>query len=54
MAIVEDKIDFIMLVISSFAKRFGLSNSEAYRYLAQYKGLELCEANFCRRQGGTL
>jgi transposase len=46
MATVEDKIDFIMLVISSFAKRFGISNSEAYRYLAQYKGLELCEAHY--------
>jgi len=40
------KIDFLVALISEFAKRFHLSGDEAYRYINQYGGVEMFEANY--------
>ena len=42
----KDKIDFILMMISSFAKRFDIPTIEAYSYLSQYKAVELCERHY--------
>lgn len=40
------KIDFLVALISEFAERFHLSGDEAYRYINQYGGVEMFEANY--------
>lgn len=40
---VRDKIEYAVMLISAFARRFDLSLAESYRYLADHKGIELCE-----------
>lgn len=37
---IEDKIAYIIAVISEFSKAHSLTTQQAYRYLARYKGLE--------------
>ena len=37
-----DKIDYIVMLITEFAKRYHLSPRQAYRYIARYKGIEVC------------
>lgn len=41
-----NKIDFLVALISEFAERFHLSGDEAYRYINQYGGVEMFEANY--------
>lgn len=37
----EHKIDFLVALIAEFAKRFGLSSKEAYRYISRYGGVQM-------------
>ena len=37
----RNKIDFLVALIDEFAKRFGLSNKESYRYIHQYGGVQM-------------
>lgn len=37
------QVSYIVAVISDFAERFGLSNPQAYRYLARYKGIDFLQ-----------
>lgn len=39
----ERQVSYILAVISDFAERFGLSNPQAYRYLAHYKGIDFLQ-----------
>ena len=39
----ERQVSYIVAVISDFAERFGLSNPQAYRYLARYKGIDFLQ-----------
>lgn len=39
----EMQVSYIVAVISDFAERFGLSNPQAYRYLARYKGIDFLQ-----------
>ena len=39
----DRQVSYIIAVISDFAKRFGLSNPQAYRYLARYKGIDFLQ-----------
>ena len=39
----ERQVSYIVAVISDFAKHYGLSTPQAYRYLARYKGIEFLE-----------
>ncbi len=43
---IEDKIEYIVMLIAAFAKRYHLSLREAYRYIATYKGIEMCERHY--------
>ena len=35
-----NKIDFFIALIDEFARRFSLSNQDAYRYIHQYGGVQ--------------
>lgn len=37
------QVSYIIAVISEFAEHFGLSNPQAYRYLARYKGIDFLQ-----------
>ena len=37
----RNKIDFLVALIDEFAKRFGLSSKESYRYISQYGGVQM-------------
>ncbi|WP_455625390.1 DUF3791 domain-containing protein [Parabacteroides sp.] len=37
---VTDKIDYIVMLIAEFAKRYHLTPQQAYRYIARYKGID--------------
>ena len=39
----DRQVSYIIAVISDFAERFGLSNPQAYRYLARYKGIDFLQ-----------
>lgn len=39
----DRQVSYIVAVISEFAERFGLSNPQAYRYLARYKGIDFLQ-----------
>ena len=37
----RNKAGFLVALIDEFGKRFGLSNREAYRYINQYRGVQM-------------
>lgn len=37
----RNKIDFLVALIDEFAKRFGLSSKESYRYISRYGGVQM-------------
>ena len=37
----RNKIDFLVALIDEFAKRFGLSSRESYRYISRYGGVQM-------------
>ena len=39
----DRQVSYIIAVISDFAEHFGLSNPQAYRYLARYKGIDFLQ-----------
>ena len=43
---VSDKIDYIVMLITEFAKRYRLTTQQAYRYIARHKGIALCEEHY--------
>ena len=56
---VRDKIEYIIAFISEFGQRFGLTDSQAYRYLKTYGAITNIDnvedvATYCRRMGGQL
>lgn len=42
----KDKIEYIVALVNEFAKRFGLTDVQAYRYISHYKGVELIEEHY--------
>lgn len=42
----KDKIDYIVMLIAEFAKRNKMTERQAYRYISQFKGLELCDRHY--------
>ncbi|MBQ9418335.1 MAG: DUF3791 domain-containing protein [Bacteroidales bacterium] len=38
-----ERIDYIVALITEFAAAHGISTSQAYRYLDEYKGLDFVE-----------
>ena len=44
--LMKDKIDYIVMLIAEFAKRNQMTQQQAYCYLSQFKGLELCDKHY--------
>ena len=42
----RDVIEYIVALINEFAKKFGLSDAQAYRYISRFKGIELIEEHY--------
>lgn len=38
-----DKLNYLIVLISEFAKAHGMSSKQAYAYLQQYKGLDFAD-----------
>lgn len=45
-SLMKDKIDYIIMLIGEFAKRNNMTQRQAYRYIAQFKGIELCDKHY--------
>lgn len=43
---VKNKIEYIVMLIAQFAKRYQLTSQDAYRYLRKYKGFVLCDEHY--------
>lgn len=43
---VSDKIEYILMLIKLFARHFGLSNQQAYRYISLHGGIEYAEKHY--------
>lgn len=43
---IENKVEYIVALISGFAKEHSLTDSEAYRYLKHYGGIKLADDNY--------
>lgn len=39
----KNKVEYFVAIINEFAKRNSLSDSQAYRYLKRYKGIDLID-----------
>ena len=46
MAQVKDKVEYIIALINEFAKRFRLTDVQAYRYVAHYKGIDMIDEHY--------
>ena len=46
MAQVKDKVEYIIALINEFAKRFNLTDVQAYRYVAYYKGIDMIDEHY--------
>jgi hypothetical protein len=42
----SDKAQYIVALISEFAEHYGLTTTEAAKYLSRYKGLELYDRQY--------
>lgn len=42
----RNKIEYIVMLITEFAKRYKMTSQEAYRYLTRYRGFELCDIHY--------
>ena len=42
----KSKIEYIVMLVSEFAKRYRMSSQEALNYLLRYKGVDLCDAHY--------
>lgn len=45
-AIIINTIEYLVLIVSEFAKRTAISEVEAYKYLDYYDVLSLCEKHY--------
>lgn len=43
---IRDKIEYIMMLIQLFAKRYDLTFAQAYRYISRYQGIEYAEEHY--------
>ena len=42
----KDKVEYIVALVSEFAKRFDLTDVQAFRYIAHFKGIEMIEQHY--------
>lgn len=43
---IQDKAEYIVIFISEFARRYGLSAVQAYRYLNRYKAIDFQDEQY--------
>lgn len=43
---IRDIIEYIIALVNEFAKRYGLTEKQAYRYIRMYKGVDFVEQNY--------
>ncbi len=43
---IRDIFEYIIALVNEFAKRFGLSDRQAYRYIRVHKGIAFIEQNY--------
>lgn len=43
---IRDIFEYIIALVNEFAKKFGLSDKQAYNYIRQYKGVAFIEQNY--------
>lgn len=43
---IADKIEYIIMLIKLFARRFGLSYMQAFRYVCRHDGIEFAERHY--------
>ena len=43
---IQDKAEYIVIFTSEFARRFGLSAVQAYRYLNRYKAIDFLDEQY--------
>ena len=43
---IRDIIEYIIALVNEFAKRFGFSEKQAYRYIRIHKGVAFIEQNY--------
>ncbi len=42
----KDIVEYTVALINEFAKRFGLNDAQAYKYISQFNGIELIERHY--------
>ena len=42
----RDRFEYIIALVNEFAKRFGLSDKQAYNYIKFHKGVDFIEKNY--------
>ena len=43
---IQNKAEYIVILISEFARRYGLSVAQAYRYLNRYKAINFLDEHY--------
>ena len=43
---IRDKAEYIVIFIREFARRYGLSAAQAYRYLNRYKAIDFLDEHY--------
>ena len=43
---IRDIIEYIIALVNEFAKRFGLTEKQAYKYIRMYQGVALVEQHY--------
>lgn len=43
---IKDKLEWTIIFIHEFGKRFGLSMKQAFGYLSRYKGIEFVDKHY--------
>ena len=62
---IHNKVEYVVAIISEFAKAKHLTQSQAFRYLRRFKGYNIMHTlrmedvlddltAYCRRQGGAI
>ncbi|ROT11262.1 DUF3791 domain-containing protein [Muribaculum intestinale] len=43
---IRDRFEYIIALVNEFAKRFGLSDKQAYNYIKFHRGVDFIEENY--------
>ena len=42
----KNKVEYIVALVNEFAKHFGLTDVQAFRYIQHFKGIELIDQHY--------